>query len=240
MNKKLYQTVIDFINNQISSGELSIGDLIPSESQLSKLLGVSVGTVRKAIDKLENTKVLYRQHGKGTYISDHGFDNSIFNFFSYGNQSDPVLQIKKTTPVRKKIKANALIAKELEITESDDVVYLERRGFIDNQNPIIIEKSWWILSAIEGLQEPSLHIPDVLYVVIFKEFGTQINYSQEVLTAGIADEEIAKILQISQGDPVVILNRHSYAKDKGLVEYRITTGRADMFSYTSTIGSPPR
>ena len=240
MNKKLYQTVIDFINNQISSGELSIGDLIPSESQLSKLLGVSVGTVRKAIDKLENTKVLYRQHGKGTYISDHGFDNSIFNFFSYGNQSDPVLQIKKTTPVRKKIKANALIAKELEITESDDVVYLERRGFIDNQNPIIIEKSWWILSAIEGLQEPSLHIPDVLYVVIFKEFGTQINYSQEVLTAGIADEEIAKILQISQGDPVVILNRHSYAKDKGLVEYRITTGRADMFSYTSKIGSPPQ
>tara|TARA_B110000967_G_scaffold140932_1_gene144047 strand:- start:1870 stop:2592 length:723 start_codon:yes stop_codon:yes gene_type:complete len=240
VNKKLYQTVIDFINNQISSGELSIGDLIPSESQLSKLLGVSVGTVRKAIDKLEHTKVLYRQHGKGTYISDHGFDNSIFNFFSYGNQSDPALQIKKTTPVRKKIKANALIAKELEITESDDVVYLERRGFIDNQNPIIIEKSWWILSAIEGLQEPSLHIPDVLYVVIFKEFGTQINYSQEVLTAGIADEEIAKILQISQGDPVVILNRHSYAKDKGLVEYRITTGRADMFSYTSTIGSPPR
>ena len=240
MNKKLYQTVIDFINNQISSGELSIGDLIPSESQLSKLLGVSVGTVRKAIDKLENTKVLYRQHGKGTYISDHGFDNSIFNFFSYGNQSDPVLQIKKTTPVRKKIKANTLIAKELEITESDDVVYLERRGFIDNQNPIIIEKSWWILSAIEGLQEPSLHIPDVLYVVIFKEFGTQINYSQEVLTAGIADEEIAKILQISQGDPVVILNRHSYAKDKGLVEYRITTGRADMFSYTSKIGSPPQ
>ncbi|SVC99518.1 uncharacterized protein METZ01_LOCUS352372, partial [marine metagenome] len=57
------------------------------------------------------------------------------------------------------------------------------------------------------------------------------------LTAGIADSKTAKILHINKGDPVVILNRHSYAKDKGLVEFRITTGRADMFSYRTTIGN---
>ncbi|SVE29438.1 uncharacterized protein METZ01_LOCUS482292, partial [marine metagenome] len=80
MNKKLYQKVIDYINEEITSGNLTIGDLIPSETQLSKLLGVSVGTVRKAIDKLENSNLLYRHHGKGTYVSDYGFDNSMFNF----------------------------------------------------------------------------------------------------------------------------------------------------------------
>ena len=53
MPQKLYQKVIDYINHQINSGELIIGDLIPSESQLSKKLDVSIGTVRKAIDKLE-------------------------------------------------------------------------------------------------------------------------------------------------------------------------------------------
>ena len=66
INKKLYQTVIDYINDEITSGNLTIGDLIPSEKQLSKSLDVSVGTVRKAIDKLENSKLLYRHHGKGT------------------------------------------------------------------------------------------------------------------------------------------------------------------------------
>jgi GntR family transcriptional regulator len=238
MNKKLYQTVIDYINSQISSGELTIGDLIPSESQLSKLLNVSIGTVRKAIDKLEHNKVLYRHHGKGTYISDYGFDNSIFNFFSYGNQTGSSIRIYKTTPIRKKIKATSEISFQLGINQSDDVIYLERRGYIDKKNPIIIEKSWWVAAVVEGLQKPSLHIPDLLYAVIFKEFDTQINSSQEVLTAGIADDETAKILHINKGDPVVILNRHSYAKDKGLVEFRITTGRADMFSYTTSIGTP--
>jgi len=238
MNKKLYQTVIDYINSQISSGELTIGDLIPSESQLSKLLNVSIGTVRKAIDKLEHNKVLYRHHGKGTYISDYGFDNSIFNFFSYGNQTGSSIRIYKTTPIRKKVKATSEVSFQLGISQGDDVIYLERRGYIDKKNPIIIEKSWWVADVVEGLQKPSLHIPDLLYAVIFKEFDTQINSSQEVLTAGVADDKTAKILHINKGDPVVILNRHSYAKDKGLVEFRITTGRADMFSYTTTIGTP--
>ncbi len=162
----------------------------------------------------------------------------IFNFFSYGNQTGSSIRIYKTTPIRKKIKATSEISFQLGINQSDDVIYLERRGYIDKKNPIIIEKSWWVAAVVEGLQKPSLHIPDLLYAVIFKEFDTQINSSQEVLTAGIADDETAKILHINKGDPVVILNRHSYAKDKGLVEFRITTGRADMFSYTTSIGTP--
>ena len=237
MNKRLYQIVIDYINGEITSGNLTIGDLIPSESQLSKLLNVSVGTVRKAIDKLEQSKLLYRHHGKGTYVSDYGFDNSMFNFFSYGSETGSPIRIYKTTPVRKKITATLEIASQLEIESGEDIIYLERRGYIDKKNPIIIEKSWWIARVVEGLQKPNIHIPDLLYALIYKKFATQIIASEEVLTAGIADSKTAKILHIKKGDPVVILNRHTYAKDKGLVEFRITTGRADMFSYRTTIGN---
>ena len=42
MSQKLYQNVIDHINDRIASEEFKIGDFIPSESQLSKLLNVSV------------------------------------------------------------------------------------------------------------------------------------------------------------------------------------------------------
>ena len=68
MSQKLYQNVIDHINDRIITEEFKIGDFIPSESQLSKLLNVSVGTVRKAIDKLENNNILHRYHGKGTCV----------------------------------------------------------------------------------------------------------------------------------------------------------------------------
>jgi DNA-binding GntR family transcriptional regulator len=38
MKKNLYQNVIDYINNKITTGEFKIGDFIPSESQLSMLV----------------------------------------------------------------------------------------------------------------------------------------------------------------------------------------------------------
>lgn len=238
MKKKLYEIVIDYIHDKISNGELTVGDLVPSEAQLSKKLGVSVGTVRKAIDKLENDKMLYRHHGKGTYVSDYGFDNRMFNFFSYASNTGSPIRIYKTTPVRKKIKATANISNELKINHGDDVIYLERMGYIDKKHPVIIEKSWWIAHVVEGLQKSNMHIPDLLYALISKQFDTHITSSKEVLTAGIADKKTSEILNINKGDPVIILYRHSYAKSKGMVEFRITTGRADMFSYTTTIGKP--
>ena len=161
----------------------------------------------------------------------------MFNFFSYGSETGSSIRIYKTTPIRKKITATTELALQLEIERGADIIYLERRGYIDEKNPIIIEKSWWIAEVVEGLQKPNIHIPDLLYALIYKKFATQIITSKEVLTAGIADSKTAKILHINKGDPVVILNRHSYAKDKGLVEFRITTGRADMFSYRTTIGN---
>jgi len=238
MKIKLYEVVIDHIKDRIANGELTVGDLVPSESQLSKLLKVSVGTVRKAMDILEKDKLLYRHHGKGTYVSDYGFDNSMFNFFSYGSSTGSSIRIYKTTPVRKKISATAEISHQLEIEHGADVIYLERMGYIDKKHPVIIEKSWWIAETVEGLQGSDIHIPDLLYALVSKKFNTHITSSKEILTASIAEAKTANILNINAGDPVVILNRHSYAKDKGLVEYRITTGRADMFSYTTTIGIP--
>jgi GntR family transcriptional regulator len=238
MKKKLYEIVIDYINEEIANGSLAIGDLIPSESQLSKKLNVSVGTVRKAIDKLENNKLLFRHHGKGTYISDYNFDNSMFNFVSYGSSTGSSIRIHKTTPIRKKIKATTDIAHELGINKGDDVIYIERRGYIDKKNPVMLEKSWWLASTVDGLQKSNLHVPDLLYALISKQFNTHITSSKEVLTAGIANKKHAQILNIKEGAPMVILHRHSYATGKGLVEFRITTGRADMFSYTTTIGNP--
>ena len=146
MNKKLYHKVIDYINEEITSGNLTIGDLIPSENQLSKLLGVSVGTVRKAIDKLENSNLLYRHHGKGTYVSDYGFDNSMFNFFSYGSETGSSIRIYKTTPIRKKTTPTSEVAFQLEIERGADVIYLERRGYID-------KKIRLSLKSLGGLQK---------------------------------------------------------------------------------------
>lgn len=66
----LYEQVHDLICGKIRSGEWRAGTPLPGEMHLSRELGVSVGTVRKAMDKLALARMIVRERGRGTFISE--------------------------------------------------------------------------------------------------------------------------------------------------------------------------
>lgn len=59
----------DWIMDSIKSGEIKIGDFLPSKNSLSEYLGISVGTVENAIRYLEDKGVLSSKQKVGTFIS---------------------------------------------------------------------------------------------------------------------------------------------------------------------------
>ena len=234
-HKPLYQVVKDYIQAQIDDAVLVPGDLIPSEAQLSEKLKVSVGTVRKAIDLLEKEKRLFRHQGKGTYVSRIDFNNSLFRFFSYGTASGAFTRIYKETPYRALVDGPADICQHLKVKTGTPLVYIERIGYVDTQQPVLLEKCWWVRDVVEGLQDDDLHIPDLLYAMIEEKFGVHVVRAEETLTADIADKPTAEALQINPGDPLVILLRTTYASNNRIIEFRVTRGRADRFSYKAEI-----
>jgi GntR family transcriptional regulator len=66
----LYEQVRERILSRIESGAWRAGAPIPPEVQLSRDFGVSVGTVRKALDQLARDRILVRERGRGTFIKD--------------------------------------------------------------------------------------------------------------------------------------------------------------------------
>jgi DNA-binding GntR family transcriptional regulator len=64
--------IIDTILGDIASGSLRIGDRITSERQLARQFGISVGTVRRALEQLEHRGVLKSEHGRGTFVRGPG------------------------------------------------------------------------------------------------------------------------------------------------------------------------
>ena len=234
-DRPLYRVVERYIRQRIDSGELVPGDLIPSESQLSENLNVSIGTVRKAIDLLEQEKLLFRHQGKGTYVSRVDFDNSLFRFFSYGTASGEAARIHKVTPKRARISGTASICKHLAVPIGTTLIHIERVGYDDEEQPVLVEKSWWRADVVEGLEKEDLHIPDLLYAIIEEKFGVHVVRAEETLTADIADAHIAKMLEINEGDPLVVLHRVTHATNDRIIEYRITRGRPDRFSYKTEI-----
>ncbi|GAB2716048.1 GntR family transcriptional regulator [Halomonas garicola] len=232
--KPLYRVVEDHIRRLINTGQLVPGDLIPSESQLAKALGVSPGTVKKAITNLVWEQLLFRHQGKGTYISRVDFEKSLFRFFSYGDPEGRSIRIHKKTTERCRQPGPADICRRLGVPEGSDLVYIERVGLVGNQ-PILVEYSWWPAAVVPGLENKSLHIPDYLYALVLDQYGVPVVRAQETLTADAADAKTAEMVGIDEGTPVVVLKRTTYTKEDHIIEVRTTKGRADRFSYKTEI-----
>ncbi|MCP4765437.1 MAG: GntR family transcriptional regulator [Gammaproteobacteria bacterium] len=232
--KPLYRVVEDHLNHLIDSGELVSGDLIPSEPQLASLLGVSQGTAKKAIDNLVWENKLYRHQGKGTYVSRIDFNNSLFNYVSYGDIEGDSVRIDKKTTQRYIESDNVEICNKMGISETTDLLYIERVGFFENK-PVMVEFSRWRADVLPGLESEDVHIPDLFYALVVEKYKIPVVRAEETLTAEMITEKTARILEVEMNTPVLVLNRKTYTRNNEIIEIRITKGRSDMFSYKTEI-----
>lgn len=67
-SKKLYEQVVDQITNQILQGSYQKGSMLPSETELIHMTGVSRITVREALKALADVGVIETKKGKGSYV----------------------------------------------------------------------------------------------------------------------------------------------------------------------------
>jgi len=74
----LYKEAKRQMMGALTEGEWKPGEAIPSERRLSGRYGISIGTVRKAIDELVAENILIRQQGRGTYVASHNRDRLLF------------------------------------------------------------------------------------------------------------------------------------------------------------------
>lgn len=65
----LYAQLADLLAQRISSGELSVGDRLPTEHTLAQEHGLSRATVIKALGTLESRGVVIKRQGKGTFVT---------------------------------------------------------------------------------------------------------------------------------------------------------------------------
>jgi GntR family transcriptional regulator len=65
----LYTQIKDALRERILDGRYAPHDRMPSEAELTASFGVSRITVRQALSHLQNEGLIFRIHGKGTYVS---------------------------------------------------------------------------------------------------------------------------------------------------------------------------
>ena len=69
-SRPMYLQIIEQIKNHIATNNWPQGFKLPSIRELAVSLRVSVITVKRAYQELENEQVIYTQQGKGSYVAD--------------------------------------------------------------------------------------------------------------------------------------------------------------------------
>src|SRR5215217_5897815 len=102
--RPLYRQAKDVLTRRIAEGAWQPGQILPSEFEIAADLGVSQGTVRKALDEMTAENLLVRRQGRGTFVARHDDARILFQFFKLvpdsGERSFPesrVLEVTKTT-----------------------------------------------------------------------------------------------------------------------------------------------
>lgn len=225
-----YQNVRQQLRTDLENGRWNPGEILPTEAELARHFGLSVGTIRQAVLALVREGLLTRRPGRGTFVARFDTQGGFGRFFRFrdGSNSPMVSSVRHldTTLIEA---GDPVIAGKLRVAPTTPL-YRIRRMLLGNGEPISLNISYTDKKRFPDLEKLVLD-DQRLYTVLEKRYGIHILRAEEDLRAGLPEESEAKILGISPTTPVMIVERTAYVNRGAVVEWRRTIGRSDKFLY---------
>lgn len=105
VHQNVTQQIVEYFTENIEAGSWKIGEKIPSENQLTSLLGVSRASVRSAVSQLAGIGVFETIQGKGTFLK----DNQVKDAMSSKNKitAEDCLDVEKVLEFRRIVESEA-------------------------------------------------------------------------------------------------------------------------------------
>jgi GntR family transcriptional regulator len=222
----LYLEVRHRIAEAIRSGEWRPGEAIPTEKKLCERFGVSMGTLRRAVDELTASGLLVRQQGRGTFVGRHSQDRYLFSFFHLvgddGHKEYPDVRFLKCTPAS----ADAFAAEALLVKVGAPLIHLSNllslAGEVISLDEILLPTA--LYPGLTGTRLRDRRT--TLYQMYQDEFGITVVRAAERVRACAATAGQARLLKTETGAPLLQIVRIVYSFENRPVELR--------YSYVNT------
>lgn len=232
----LYKEVKRQMLRALSAGEWKPGEVIPAEKRLCERFGVSIGTLRKAIDELVAENILVRHQGRGTFVALHNRDQQSFRFFNFvghdGRKTYPTLELVSFT--RRKV--DRVAATMLSLPGAARVVAFANLLSLDGV-PVIVDDIVLPEMLFPRMTEQQVRSrSNTLYHLYQASFGHNVIRTEERVRAATATAEQARLLGLDVGTALLEVRRIAYTYDNQPIEWRIShvnTARHEYFEARS-------
>ncbi|PSW20488.1 GntR family transcriptional regulator [Photobacterium sanctipauli] len=223
----LYVKVAESVKQAIQQKLLVGGDFLPTERELSEMLGISRITVRKALDVLDKDGVIVRSRGCGTMVSDtleyslkepKGFSQQVV---LKGKRPDTLWIKKEVVP------CNDDVASQLDISAGDEVFLLKRIRYIDDQ-PVSIEESYVPAHLIGDADDIQMSLYEY-----FQSQNITLTRTKSRVSAQLPTDEFLEHLGLKSTVPVLVIKQAAYDVTGQVMEYSVNYCRGDMYVFVA-------
>ena len=212
-SKKVYEQVIEQIQESIFNGELKKGDKLPSERELSEQMRVSRTSIREALGVLETLGVVESKQGEGNFVCSN-INKSLIEPLSLifklnnGTWMD-VIELRQALELEAVRFASERITKKEEIELENIINEMEEEINNQNRNEILVNLDQKFHNKIASISKN--YLIECLFLTSSNLFEEFINDARKKIINRYSDES-------------VLLNQH---KDI----YRAITSKDSKLSY---------
>ena len=218
ISQPLYAQVRERLMERIVGKEWSQGQLLPNEFDLARQFGVSIGTIRKAVEGLEAAKIVVRKQGRGTFIA-RGSAVAATEPVSWF--ADIGIDIETVTATTSGILKRAGTPRELYalvLEAGKEVILITRRRIFAGEarvydRIVLPQQVFFDLDP----QEP---LPGNMYEFYGDYFGVRAVKCREQIDTVAASADVAAQLNIDLNTPVLRIERLSSSATAEPIEWR--------------------
>jgi GntR family transcriptional regulator len=231
-----YYQLANILRERISEGNFETHQPIPSERQLEQIYSVSRTTIRQAIDLLVRQGFLFREHGRGTFVSPQKLQKGISELTSFTEDmkqrgivpGQKILQIGYIQPPAK-------VRAHLELPESSGPVLCIERLRLGDGVPMGLQTSYYLLPEGQSISRELLEEYGSIYRILQEIFHLIPTEADETLEVTLATPPEAALLQIKAGSPLLLSERTTYSQYRRVFEFVKILYRGDRYRYSAKL-----
>ncbi len=234
----LYSHIRESLRGRILDGTYKAHDQLPSESELTQSFRASRITVRQALSDLQKEGLIFKIHGKGTFVSKpkafqelgrlQGFAEAMH---AHGYETyNRLISLRHLRPEK-------TVAARLGVSARATVTELKRVRFL-NREPISFDVSYLARDVGERLAKEDLATRDVFHI-LENDFGQTLGIAELRIEATTADEPLGGLLGIKDGAPILRIERLTRTQDGRPLDFEYLYYRGDAFQYRLRVERGP-
>jgi GntR family transcriptional regulator len=203
---------------------------MPSESELCDWFGVSRITIRQALSDLQREGLIFKIHGKGTFVAK---PKAYQNISSLQGLAESLEQqgyevINQVLSIEY-FSAPPEITGRLALAPGSILAKIKRVRLV-NREPVSLEVTYVPANIGRQLESADLVTRDI-FLILENDLGIALGHADLAIDAILAESELARALNIEVNTPIMRIERLTHTEGGAPLDFEYLYYRGDAFQY---------